>query len=91
MKLQNCHDAMLGQRPEGGMIFEHKQELIFSRQFLSITISTSRVIYNAEGTIKIRQSKIKCAWMMEINIGHKYDLIFYSKRISTKKTTKDSP
>ena len=62
MKLQNCHDAMLGQRPEGGMIFEHKQELIFSRQFLSITISTSRVIYNAEGTIKIRQSKIKCAW-----------------------------
>ena len=38
----------------GGLVFEHQNPLEFLRQFLSITISTSRVIYNAEGTINMR-------------------------------------
>ena len=38
----------------GGLVFEHQNPLEFLKQFLSITISTSRVIYNAEGTINMR-------------------------------------
>ena len=38
----------------GGIVFQKQEKLVFLREFLSITISTSRVIYDATGTIKIR-------------------------------------
>jgi CD109 antigen len=38
----------------GGIVFEHDRPLEFSRKFLSILISTNKVIYNAEHLIRIR-------------------------------------
>ncbi len=44
-----------GHRPRrGGLLFEHVADLEFNRKFLSITISTSRALYNAEAPVRIR-------------------------------------
>lgn len=38
----------------GGLVFEHEAPLQFSRNFLSITLSANRAVFNAEQTIYIR-------------------------------------
>lgn len=43
-----------GHRLQGGLIFERVAHLDFRREFLSMTISTSRVIYNGGQTMRIR-------------------------------------
>ena len=39
---------------QGALIFENETMLAFSRQFLSVSISTNRAIYNGGQPIKIR-------------------------------------